>query len=139
MNAATMPAAQLAMLLARSADGFRAESAAVALITADGHFLHDPAFRRIVAAGSSAVAGGGEPVAVIRWNAAMHALDHGRLPGSPAQKAVLAIAASIAEPAIAVRLGASLPALDRRAVALITAAITAASGSATPSATRRHT
>lgn len=128
MNAATMPAPQLAMLLAQSADGFCAESAAVALITAHDHFLREPAFRHIIAAGSAAVPGGGEPVAVIRWNAAMWALDHGRLPGSPAQKAVLAIAASIAEPGIAVRLGASLPRLDRRAIALITDAITAASG-----------
>jgi hypothetical protein len=126
MNAATIPAPQLAMLLARAADGACAQSAAVELITAHGHFLHEPAFRRIIAAGSAASAG--EPVTVIRWNAAIWALDHGRLPCSPSEKAVLAIAASIAEPGIAVRLGAHLGSLDRRNIALITAAITAANG-----------
>jgi hypothetical protein len=126
VNAGTMPATQLAMLLAQTAGGIRAESAAVALISAHGHFLHEPAFRRIIAAGSAA--GPGEPAAVIRWNAAIWALEHGRLTGSPSEKAVLRIAASIAEPGIAVRLGASLGSLDRRNIALVTAAITAANG-----------
>jgi hypothetical protein len=116
VNTATMPAPQLAMLLA----------AAVALIAAHGHFLHEPAFRRIITAGSSFYSG--QPVTVIRWNAAIWALEHGRLPCSPSQKAVLAIAASIADPGIAVRLGAHLGTLDRRSIALVTTAITAASG-----------
>jgi hypothetical protein len=128
VNAATMPAPQLAMLLARTAEPICAESAAVALIAAHGHFLHDPDFRRIIAAGSAASAGSGDPVAVIRWNAAIWALDQGRLTGSPSQKAVLRIAASIAEPDIPVRLGASLGSLDRRNIALITSAINAANG-----------
>jgi len=123
-----MPASQLAMLLADTAGGICAESAAVRLIAAHGHFLHDPDFRRIIAAGSAASAGSGDPVAVIRWNAAIWALDHGRLTGSPSEKAVLRIAASIAEPGIAVRLGAHLGSLDRRNIALVTSAITAASG-----------
>jgi len=126
VNAGTMPAPRLAMLLARAADGICAESAAVALISAHGHFLHEPAFRRIIAAGSAACPG--EPAAVIRWNAAIWALDHGQLTGSPSEKAVLRIAASIAEAGIAVRLGASLGSLDRRNIALVTAAITAANG-----------
>ncbi len=70
----------------------------------------------------------GEPAAVIRWNAAIWALDHGQLTGSPSEKAVLRIAASIAKAGIAVRLGASLGSLDRRNIALVTAAITAANG-----------
>jgi hypothetical protein len=125
VNAATMPAPQLAMLLAQTAEPIRAEAAAVALISAHGHFLHEPAFRRIIAAGPAV---SGEPVAVIRWNAAIRALDHGRLPCSPSEKAVLRIAASIAEPGIAVRLGAHLGGLDRRNIALVTDAITAANG-----------
>jgi hypothetical protein len=126
VNTHTMPAPQLAMLLAQAADGICAESAAVTLIAAHGHFLHEPAFRRIIAAGSAARCG--QPVAVIRWNAAIWALEHGRLVCSPSQKAVLAIAASIAEPGIAVRLGAHLGSLDRRNIALVTDAITAANG-----------
>jgi hypothetical protein len=128
VNPATMPAPQLAMLLARTADPTCAESAAVALIAAHGHFLHDPGFRRIIAAGSAASAGPGDPVVVIRWNAAIWALDHGRLTGSPSEKAVLRIAASIAEPAIPVWLGASLGSLDRPDISLVTSAIAAASG-----------
>ena len=125
MNAATMPAPQLAMLLAQTADGICAEAAAVALISAHGHFLHEPAFRRIIAAGSAI---SGEPAAVIRWNAAIWALEHGRLTCSPPERAVLQIAASIAEPGIAVRLGASLGSLDRCNIALVAGAITAANG-----------
>lgn len=126
MNAATMPARQLAMLLTQAAGGMAAESAAVTLIAEHGHFLHQPEFRHIIAAGSTAIAGGGEPVAVIRWNAALAALSHGRLPVTPAGRAVLQIAASIAEPSIAVRLGASLPDLDQRSLRLIHRAITTA-------------
>jgi hypothetical protein len=128
VNAATMPAPRLAMLLAATAQPICAQSAAVALIAAHGHFLHDPDFRRIIAAGPAASAGSGDPVAVIRWNAAIWALHHGRLTGSPSGKAVLRIAASIAEPGIPVRLGASLGSMDERNIALVTSAITAANG-----------
>ena len=41
-----------------------ADVAAVMLIDRHGHFLHDPAFRRIIAAGSSITTG--QPLAVIR-------------------------------------------------------------------------
>lgn len=125
MNAAAMPAASLAALLADSADGLRAESAAVRLIAAHGHFLHEPAFRRLVVTSTGS---GSEPVAMIRWNAVTWALQHGRLTGSPSEKAVLAIAASIADDNIPVCLGAHLGSLDSRNIALVTGAITAANG-----------
>jgi hypothetical protein len=121
VNARPMPAAALAALLAESADGICAESAAVELITRHGHFLHEPAFRRLIVTSA-----GGGPVAVIRWNAVAWALQHGRLPASPSERAVLAIAASIADDTIPVRLGAHLGSLDRRNIALVTDAITAA-------------
>jgi hypothetical protein len=124
VNAQAMPARALAALLADGAGGICAESAAVALIARHGHFLHEPAFRRLIVAS----AGGGEPVAVIRWNAVAWALQHGRLPCSPSERAVLAIAASIAGDQIPVWLGASLGSLDRRNIALVTDAITAANG-----------
>ena len=57
MNAATMPAPQLAVLLAESAASSTAESAAVELIGRHGHLLRNPAFRRLIAAGSAVVAG----------------------------------------------------------------------------------
>ena len=127
MNAATMPAPQLAVLLAESAASSCAESAAVDLIGRHGHLLRNPAFRRLIAAGSAACYPS-EPAAVIRWNAATWALEHGQLPCAPSDQAVLQIAASIADEQIPVWLGASLPRLSRRDIILITRAITAASG-----------
>ena len=124
MNAQAMHARALAALLADGAGGFCAESAAVALIARHGHFLHEPAFRRLIVTS----AGDGEPAAVIRWNAVAWALQHGRLPCSPSERAVLAIAASIADDQIPVWLGASLGSLDHRNIALVTDAITAANG-----------
>ena len=125
MNAAAMPAPHLAVLLADAAEPICAESAAVDLITRHGHFLHEPAFRRLIV---TSAGGDREPVAVIRWNAVAWALQHGRLPGTPSQKAVLAIAASIAGDTIPVCLGAHLGSLDSRNIALVTDAITAANG-----------
>ena len=126
MSAPAMPAAQLACLLAGTAAGLCADTAAVALIAGHGHFLHQPGFRRIIAAGSSMLTG--EPAAVIRWRAAVHALDTGRLPCSTSEEAVLRIAASLGDPAIGVHLRQVLGGLDRRNITLVTAAITAANG-----------
>jgi len=80
VNAETLPASQLACLLYDAADGLCADVAAVMLIDRHGHFLHQPAFRRLIAAGSSITTG--QPLAVIRWNAAIHALESGQLPCS---------------------------------------------------------
>jgi len=126
VNAATIPAGQLACLLRDAAAGMLADTAAVDLICRHGHFLHDPGFRRIIAAGSSITTG--QPLAVIRWNAAVHALQTGRLPCSGSEKAILLIAASIAGPGIAISLRENLGNLDHRNIALVTSAITAANG-----------
>ena len=75
MSAPAMPAAQLALRLEDTAAGICADTAAVGLICSHGHFLRQPGFRRLVAAGSSIYSG--KPVAVIRWKAAIHALEHG--------------------------------------------------------------
>jgi len=73
-----MSAAQLACLLEDTAAGIAADDAAVTLIARHGHFLHQPGFRRIIAAGSSICSG--QPVAVIRWRAAIHASTTGCCP-----------------------------------------------------------
>jgi hypothetical protein len=125
MSAPAMPAAQLAVLLEDTAAGVSADDAAVTLITRHGHFLHDPGFRRIITAGSSFCSG--EPVAVIRWRAAVHALDAGYLTCPVPAAAVLRIAASLGDDAIGVHLRPVLGGLDRRAIALVTAAIRTAS------------
>jgi hypothetical protein len=126
VNTATLPADRLARLLRDAADGMTADMAAVDLICRHGHFLHDPVFRRIIAAGSSIATG--QPLAVIRWNAAIHTLESGRLPCSGSERAVLRIAASLAEPGIAISLRENLGNLDQRNITLVTSAITAANG-----------
>jgi hypothetical protein len=126
VSAGTLPADRLACLLRDAADGMCADVAAVGLIARHGHFLHDPAFRRIIAAGSSITTG--QPLAVIRWNAAIHALESGRLPCSGSEQAILKIAASLAEPAVTISLRSCLGNLDHRNITLVTDAITAANG-----------
>lgn len=125
MNAETLAPGRLAALLEGTAAGLLADTAAAGLITAHGHFLHDPAFRRIIAAGSSVA--DGQPFAVIRWNAAVTALELGCLHATGSERAVLLIAASIAE-GTPVSLRDCLGSLDRRNIALVTDAITAANG-----------
>jgi len=125
VNTATIPADRLACLLRDAAAGMCADTAAVGLICRHGHFLHDPGFRRIIAAGSSITTG--QPLAVIRWNAAVHALESGHLPCSGSERAILLIAASLAE-GIPVSLRDCLGNLDRRNITLVTGAITAANG-----------
>lgn len=125
MSAPAMPASQLACLLEDTAAGIAADDAAVTLIARHDHFLHQPGFRRIITAGSSIYSG--EPVAVIRWKAAIHALDTGLLPCSSSGQAVLRIAASLGDDTIPVHLRSVLGGLDRRNITLVTAAITTAS------------
>ena len=125
MNAETLASGRLAALIEATAAGMLCDTAAVSLIIAHGHFLHDPAFRRIIAAGSSVT--DGQPFAVIRWNAAITALENGYLPCSGSERAVLLIAASLAE-GTPVSLRDCLGSLDRRNIALVTDAITAANG-----------
>ena len=137
MNAETIPADRLACLLYDAADGMCADVAAVMLIDRHGHFLHDPAFRRIIAAGSSITTG--QPLAVIRWTAAIHALDRGELPCSSSEQSVLPIAASLAGPGIAVQLRDNLGNLDARNIALVTDAIAAANGGRAAAPARKGT
>lgn len=125
MNAETIASGRLAVMIRDAAAGLLADTAAADLIIAHGHFLHDPAFRRIIAAGSSVT--DGQPFAVIRWNAAVTALENGYLCCSGSERAVLLIAASLAE-GTPVSLRDCLGSLDRRSITLVTSAITAANG-----------
>ena len=125
MNAETLAPGRLAALIEGTAAGLLADTAAAGLIIAHGHFLHDPAFRKIIAAGSSVA--DGQPFAVIRWNAAVTALELGCLHATGSERAVLLIAASIAG-GTPVSLRDCLGSLDRRNIALVTGAITAANG-----------
>lgn len=125
MNAETIASGQLAALIRDTAAGMLADAAAADLLIAHGRFLDDPAFRRIIAAGASVA--DGQPFAVIRWNAAVAALENGHLPCSTSERSVLLIAASLAE-GIPVSLRECLGSLDRRNIALVTSAVAAANG-----------
>jgi hypothetical protein len=124
VSAPAMPAGWLACLLEDTAAGISADAAATGLLIRHGHFLHQPGFRRIITAGSSIWSG--EPVAVIRWKAAVHALDTGYLPCSSSEQAILRIAASLGDDTIGVHLRSVLGGLDSRNITLVTNAITIA-------------
>ena len=57
VSAPAMPAAQLACLLQDTAAGICADAAAAGLLIRHGHFLHQPGFRRIIAAGQPICSG----------------------------------------------------------------------------------
>jgi len=116
-----IPARQLICLLADTAAGIPADLAAVELIARHNHFLHLPEFRRLIAAT-------GEPAAVIRWKAAIYALENGRLPCTGSEQAVLRIAASLGDEDIPVRLRQHLGSLDHRNINLVTDAIARSNG-----------
>jgi hypothetical protein len=126
VNTTAITARRLACLLADSADGIPADLAAVELITRHDHFLHQPGFRRVIAAARAPFTG--EPVLAIRWKAAIYALNTGRLPSTRSEETILRIAASLGDDDIPVHLRPSLGSLDHRNIALVTSAITRANG-----------
>jgi hypothetical protein len=126
VNAETLATGRLAALLRGTAAGMLAGTAAADLIIAHGRFLPDPAFRRIIAAGTPVA--DGQPFAVIRWNAVVWALENGHLPCTGSERAVLLTAASLAGPGITISLRECPGSLDRRNIALVAGAIIAANG-----------
>ena len=126
MTAAAVPAGRLARMLRDAASGICADAAAADLVRRHGRFLPDPAFRRVITTGTSITTG--QPLAAIRWDAAIAALESGQLPCSSSEQAILRIAASLAGPSLPVRLRDCLGNLDRRSITLVTDAITAANG-----------
>lgn len=126
MKATVTPAGELARQLLDAASGICADTAAAGLIISHGSFLHRPAFRRVITVGPSITTG--QPLAVISWPDALHALDDGLLPCASSEQAILRIAASIGDPAVPVHLRAVLGNLDPRNITLVTDAIITANG-----------
>ena len=124
MNATTIPVPELTGQLRDAADGILADTAATGLIISHQNFLHRDAFRRIISISVST----GQPLATIGWDAALCALDAGRMPCASSEQAILRIAASLGDPAIGVRLRTVLGNLDARNITLVTNAITTANG-----------
>ena len=130
MNAAAIGVHELTCQLLDAAGGIPADAAAAGLIISHGHFLHRDAFRRTITASTSTSTSTstGQPLAVISWNAALHALEGGLLPCASSEQAILRIAASLGDPAIPVRLRTVLGNLDTRTITLVATAITTANG-----------
>ncbi len=126
MNVTAIPAEDLAGWLLDAADGIPADTAAARLIISHGCFLHRDAFRRAITVATSISTG--QPLAVISWHAALHALEDGQLPCASSEQAILRIAASLGDPAIPVRLRTVLGNLDKRTITLAAATIIAANG-----------
>ena len=126
MNATATPVPELVCQLPDAADGIPADAAAAGLIISHGPFLHRHAFRRTITTGTSISTG--QPLAVISWDAALHALEGGLLPCASPEQAILRIAASLGDPAAGVRLRTVPGDLDARNITLVTSAITTANG-----------
>jgi hypothetical protein len=127
MNATATGVQELTCQLLDAADGIPADTAA-GLVISHGHFLHRDAFRRTITASTSTSISTGQPLAVISWGAALHALEGGLLPCASSEQAILRIAASLGDPAIPVRLRTVLGNLDTRTITLVATAITTANG-----------
>jgi len=126
MNATATGVQELTCQLLDAAGGIPAGIAAAGLIISHGHFLHRDAFRRTITASASISTG--QPLAVIGWDAALHALEGGHLPCASSEQAILRIAASLGDPAIPVHLRTVLGNLDTRTTTLVATAITTANG-----------
>jgi hypothetical protein len=126
MNTNAIPIDELICRLLDAASGILAGTAAVKLIISHENFLHRDAFRRIISTGTSISTG--QPLATIGWDAALRALDAGRMPCASSEQAILRIAGSLGDPAIDVRLRTVLGNLDARNITPVTNAITAANG-----------
>ena len=126
MNATAAGVQELTCQLLDAADGIPAGTAAAGLIISHGHFLHRDVFRRTITVGNSISTR--QPLAVIGWNAALHALEGGLLPCASSEQAILRIAASLGDPAIPVHLRTVLGNLDTRTITLVATAITPANG-----------
>jgi hypothetical protein len=100
--------------------------AAVELLIGHGSWLGREDFRGVAVEVDRDVVGGAV-LAVVDWEAAVAALDAGRLPCSSSQAQVLRLAVSLAE-GLAVDLRAALSGLDERNAALVAAAVLHAAG-----------
>lgn len=119
-----MTTTTLATALTNCAAGLYPLEAGVALLIAEGTFLHRDDFTsRFIEHGTS----GGTQMAAIHWDAAITALHVGELPCSAGERRVLAAAASIAA-GIPVDLRDTATGLDANNIQLLITAISHAAG-----------
>jgi hypothetical protein len=114
MTALSLPAA-----LRAATEGLYALEAATWLITAHGTWLERDDFAYFIQHGAG--------TAAIDWEAAITALDAGRLPSSAGEKRMLRLAASLADQAH-VSLGDAITGIDEHNVDLLIKSVRHASG-----------
>jgi hypothetical protein len=116
--------AALEAALAAAAAGILADEAGTRLLAGSGAFLHREDFTgRFTDAGTSDAT----PLAWIRWDDAITALDAGRLHASSGERAVPRLAASLASGS-PVNLRDTVTSLDNRNLALVITAVRHAAG-----------
>jgi hypothetical protein len=116
---------QIVAALHQHAAGLLADTAAVDLLARHHTWLARPDFHRHIHIGHCHATG--EPVAYIRWRAALAALIGGQLPCSTSESDILRIAAGLGAN-VPLRLRHVLGGLDRHNIGLVTDAITLANG-----------
>jgi hypothetical protein len=112
--------ARLVDALHEHAVGIAVDVAAVDLIAAHRVWLARPDFGLFIQHGRCHSTG--QPLATIRWRAAITALGQGQLPCSSSEAHILRIAASLGA-GVPIRLRDVLGCLDHRNIALVTQAI----------------
>jgi hypothetical protein len=108
------------------AKGLFSTEAAVELLIGNGSWLYREDFLEIAVEFGPGTADGGV-MAAVDWEAAVAALEAGRLPCSGGEGRILRLAASIAG-GVAVDLGSALSGLDERNIAEVARAVLHAAG-----------
>lgn len=109
------------------ASGILTAEAGVGLLIDCGGWLHRDDFTSQFVTTAADASDGGTLMAAIDWQAAIAALDHGRLPCSSGERHALKLAASIAA-GIPVSMSDALTGIDHRNASLLAAAILHANG-----------
>jgi len=118
--------ATLSAALRAHAAGLYPDEAGTDLLIGHGGILVREDFSGFVHTGTS-ISDGTTPLAWIDWDAALSALDHGKLPLCGGEQRILTLAASIAAGTL-VCLRDALPGLDNRNLELLVTAIRHAAG-----------
>lgn len=121
--------ARLPAALRAAASGIHPLEAGTSLLIECGCWLHREDFTGQFVTTATSISDGTTLLATIDWEAAITALDAGKLPCSGGERRVLRLAASIAG-AIPVNLYDNLPGLDQRNARLLINAIRHATGQA---------
>jgi hypothetical protein len=121
--------ARLPAALRAAASGIHPLEAGTSLLIDCGCWLHREDFTGQFATTATSISDGTTLLATIDWEAAITALDAGKLPCSGGERRVLRLAASIAG-GIPVSLYDNLPGLDQRNARLLINAIRHATGQA---------